>query len=323
LARQADTRSVISMFSSGAYRASIGARLRRSLLVGVGVAAVSLALASGALASTTITNSPAWDGTTSSQGFGYTTQFCCTATYGQTVTVPVAPDTVLDSFTFYVDLPTNAIFRGEVYAWTPNTVDLNNFYALGSATGPELWGSGQTSTTGYSGTPPFTFTPITFSPPGGIDLTAGAQYVLFFTISKDYAANAGTASACSPPYTPACGFVGITAGDTIPGGDWVYQGCTSFDFSSNPQGNCLGGPGSGIDPSDWTTVGWTHPAAFPGCPPCFFGDDLAFKASFSSPLPTSKAQCMKGGWKTYGVFKNQGDCVSFVASGGKNPPSGP
>ena len=37
-------------------------------------------------------------------------------------------------------------------------------------------------------------------------------------------------------------------------------------------------------------------------------------------LPTSTNQCKNGGWQTFGVFKNQGDCVSFVASGGKNPP---
>ena len=41
------------------------------------------------------------------------------------------------------------------------------------------------------------------------------------------------------------------------------------------------------------------------------------------PLPTTKEQCKNGGWQTYGVFKNQGDCVSFVATGGKNQPSGP
>ena len=35
------------------------------------------------------------------------------------------------------------------------------------------------------------------------------------------------------------------------------------------------------------------------------------------PLPTSKDQCKDGGWQTYGVFENQGDCVSFVATGGK------
>ena len=39
--------------------------------------------------------------------------------------------------------------------------------------------------------------------------------------------------------------------------------------------------------------------------------------------PTSADQCKKGGWMTYGtLFKNQGDCVSFVATNGKNPPAG-
>ena len=41
------------------------------------------------------------------------------------------------------------------------------------------------------------------------------------------------------------------------------------------------------------------------------------------PLPTDKSECKNGGWQNFGgVFKNQGDCVSFVATGGKNPPSG-
>jgi hypothetical protein len=43
----------------------------------------------------------------------------------------------------------------------------------------------------------------------------------------------------------------------------------------------------------------------------------------AQPFPTSKEQCKNGGWRQYGVFKNQGDCVSFVATGGKNPPAGP
>jgi len=38
-------------------------------------------------------------------------------------------------------------------------------------------------------------------------------------------------------------------------------------------------------------------------------------------LPTTKEQCFKDGWKKFGVFKNQGDCVSFVATKGKNPPA--
>jgi hypothetical protein len=40
--------------------------------------------------------------------------------------------------------------------------------------------------------------------------------------------------------------------------------------------------------------------------------------------PTSKEQCKKGGWKNFPSLglKNQGDCVSYIATGGKNPPSG-
>lgn len=38
-------------------------------------------------------------------------------------------------------------------------------------------------------------------------------------------------------------------------------------------------------------------------------------------LPTSADQCKKDGWKDFGVFKNQGDCVSFVSTGGSNPPA--
>jgi hypothetical protein len=41
------------------------------------------------------------------------------------------------------------------------------------------------------------------------------------------------------------------------------------------------------------------------------------------PLPTSKDQCKNGGWRNFPGFKNQGDCVSFVATEAKNPPSGP
>jgi TolB protein len=43
-------------------------------------------------------------------------------------------------------------------------------------------------------------------------------------------------------------------------------------------------------------------------------------------LPTTKEQCMNGGWRVFhngtARFKTQGDCVSFVANGGKNPPTG-
>ena len=71
--------------------------------------------------------------------------------------------------------------------------------------------------------------------------------------------------------------------------------------------------------------------AFPtpgGCPgplpqyvPIVFSGDIVVVDA--QPFPASKDQCNNGGWRNYGVFKNQGACVRFVATGGKNPPSGP
>ena len=55
--------------------------------------------------------------------------------------------------------------------------------------------------------------------------------------------------------------------------------------------------------------------------------EVIFGETFSSQgvvpiVPTSKEQCKDGGWMNFPQFKNQGDCVSFVATGGKNPPNG-
>ena len=56
----------------------------------------------------------------------------------------------------------------------------------------------------------------------------------------------------------------------------------------------------------------------------FLGEGPIFSENFASVgvvQLTSKERCKDGGWQSFG-FKNQGDCVSFVATGGKNPPSG-
>ena len=67
----------------------------------------------------------------------------------------------------------------------------------------------------------------------------------------------------------------------------------------------------------------------PGCPaPQAFYFNLGlvsgdFVVVDAPPLPTTTEECRDGRWGGFGVFKNQGDCVSFVAGGGKNPPAGP
>jgi len=55
------------------------------------------------------------------------------------------------------------------------------------------------------------------------------------------------------------------------------------------------------------------------------GDETIVKVDgFNLGPPTSKDQCMKSGWVAFTnpSFKNQGDCVSFVATVGKNTANG-
>jgi hypothetical protein len=40
--------------------------------------------------------------------------------------------------------------------------------------------------------------------------------------------------------------------------------------------------------------------------------------------PKRVSECRNGGWRSFGLlgFRNQGDCVSYVATGGRNAPAG-
>ena len=59
------------------------------------------------------------------------------------------------------------------------------------------------------------------------------------------------------------------------------------------------------------TIGLTTPSAVYD----FFIDNVRVTA-----FPITTAECKNGGWEAYGVFENQGDCVSYVATHGKNEP---
>ncbi len=37
-------------------------------------------------------------------------------------------------------------------------------------------------------------------------------------------------------------------------------------------------------------------------------------------FPMTKDECKNDGFERFGIFKNQGDCVSYVATGGTNTP---
>ena len=94
-----------------------------------------------------------------------------------------------------------------------------------------------------------------------------------------------------------------------------------------------GGPAIGGDTFEWAELdgppgetpvgdplpGPTDCSSYPGSFPLLkgpfsvgaSGDDIV--VTDAKPLtPTTKEQCKKGGWRSFGIFKNQGDCVGFV-----------
>ena len=90
-----------------------------------------------------------------------------------------------------------------------------------------------------------------------------------------------------------------------------------------------GGEASRLDRFSPMLLFSTSPPFDPPPPDCSsvpaqdgFANDRGDLVVRDATLPTSSSQCKDRGWQSFGVFKNQGDCVSFVASGGKNPPDG-
>jgi hypothetical protein len=103
-------------------------------------------------------------------------------------------------------------------------------------------------------------------------------------------------------------------------------GVVSLQFACD--GTLYGGTATGIGAADGgrlITINVTNGRfSFVGSVSATAGNSLgALAFGDSRCLPTSKDQCKNGGWRTFGVFKNQGDCVSFVATKGKNPPANP
>ena len=75
-------------------------------------------------------------------------------------------------------------------------------------------------------------------------------------------------------------------------------------------------------------VGFASPTdQFDGNVDAFTINSTTYDFEPSLPSPTSKDQCKNGGWHNYAdangtAFKNQGDCVSYVATRGRNPGNG-
>ncbi len=161
--------------------------MRRTILLSMTMVAILVAYAGAAQAQTTIDTIPqkTWDIT----AFGHPD----TSTYGQVITAPVN-DTKLDSFTFLMNVPNTVTFRGEVYAWDG-----------AKATGPNLYESAPRTTSG-SGHQEITFNT------GSVDLVPSQRYILFATVSKDYASSVGSG-----------GWGGTSSDDAYLGGEFRYM----------------------------------------------------------------------------------------------------
>jgi hypothetical protein len=199
-------------------------------------------------------------------------------------------------------LPPTTLTSEFLGAGPPTSVTNNctSFFSGGTVTATYAgWTSGP-----YVGT--FTETATVVYPPGG----ASSSVVIdaAFTITSDTTTVTGTKHTSS-------GF----------GAD-CESNSTFFIFSAGGFG--LGG---GIGPpfATYTATISTPTGAFHDEGTSFlFGDPASLGEGFVSSLlapvpllPTSKDQCKNGGWRKFGgVFKNQGDCVSFVVTRGKNRP---
>lgn len=125
-------------------------------------------LAAAAHAQLTIDTTPFWNGTDNVSPFGLP----YTATYGQTITAPVA-DPILTSFSFEMNLPASDVFQTYVFAWDG-----------AEASGTALYTSAVTSTAGTG------FQEVTFNT-GNLALNPGSSYVLFASVSQDPSSGTG------------------------------------------------------------------------------------------------------------------------------------
>ena len=145
---------------------------------------------------------------------------------------------------------------------------------------------------------------------------AGAAFVSGTTESTDFPA---TSAAPQTTYAGGISDTFVTKLNAT-GSSLVYStylGGSSLDFSGG-----LAVDGAGTAYVTGQTFSTDFPTTAGAAQATHAGGLDAFVTKIAS-LPTSIDECKNGGWKTFGVFKNQGDCVSFVASKGKNPPSLP
>ncbi|HKA01926.1 MAG TPA: PEP-CTERM sorting domain-containing protein [Candidatus Solibacter sp.] len=165
-----------------------------------------------------LTNSPAWNDSTSIGTWGDLS----TPTYGETVTVPLDGNNLLSSFTFQIFTATAAIaFKGYVQNWDGT-----------KTTGSPLF-TGSGTVTGTPGAHSYTMTP-------NVALTPGGVYMLYFSVL-----GISEAIHTSTPW-------GSTSSDTYTGGAFFFSNVDSGSSASGSVADlntAAWGIGTSISPS--------------------------------------------------------------------------
>ena len=144
--------------------------------------------------------------------------------------------------------------------------------------------------------------------PGAISQTfttiAGATYHVSFALSGN------------PAGAPAVKTLTVDAGGAP----------TTYSYDTAAAANTLADMKWSTKTFTFTAASATTSLTFTSTTAGFFGPALD-KVTVAAATPATKAECKHGGWRhmTDGhghTFKNQGDCVSFVATHGKNRGNG-
>ncbi len=107
--------------------------------------------------------------------------------------------------------------------------------------------------------------------------------------------------------------------------DVVATGGSTSTYTFDTTGHSKASMGWESHTYSFTATGVSTVLTFTSAGPnnTFFGAALD-NVAVSLDAPTNKDQCKNGGWMDYSnlSFKNQGDCVSYVATHGRNLPAG-
>jgi hypothetical protein len=159
--------------------------------------------------------------------------------------------------------------------------------------------------------------------------TEGMEGIAFDAAGRLWGSTSARGGGASTPalyrIDPATGAATLVAPILSMSGTPPSGGVVSLQFACDD--TLYGGTATGLGATDGGRLITINPAtgvfAFVGSVSATPGASSLGALAFqdSRCLPTSKDQCKNGGWRNFGVFKNQGDCVSFVATKGKNPPA--